>query len=248
MLKLPSAEVWGRVRAAVDSLGLDVEQVDPNHQVLRTRWYRPGHKKRAWLESPTLPRGYENPRMQFLVYVSPFVEPARLYVGSVLELERSSDQKAVAHNVRQVNLALMGKLEEVLGQQAWNVPADRDERAKLQLTLRGGLPDACAATSAAGDFDDADIVPPEKITVSEYPVQFTDAAMRAHRGGAVRLELILTEDGTLAGIRPGGEPIGFDLEKAAAGPLSLLLYTPTRRGSCPVVTTVNITVNFHLRH
>ena len=103
MLRLPSAEVWGRVRAALDGLGLEVEEEEAEHQALRTRWYRPGrNKKRPWLESPTLPSGYERPRVQFLVYVSPFVEPARLYVGSALELERSQHRKAVAYNVRQV--------------------------------------------------------------------------------------------------------------------------------------------------
>jgi hypothetical protein len=247
MLRLPSAEVWGRVRAALDGLGLEVEEEEAEHQALRTRWYRPGrNKKRPWLESPTLPSGYERPRVQFLVYVSPFVEPARLYVGSALELERSQHRKAVAYNVRQVNLTLMVKLEEALGQQGFNIPTDRDERDKLQLALRDGQPDACATTLADRSPGDDDIMNPRKIKVSEYRIQFTDAAMRAHKDGMVQLELVLTEDGTLAGIEPGGEPVGFDLEKAAAGPLSLLLFTPSRIKGCPVITTITFTIDFKL--
>ncbi len=245
MLKLPSAEVWGRVRAAIDGLGLEAEQVAPELQVLRTRWYRPGHKKRPWLEPPTLPPGYERPRVQFLVYVSPFVEPARLYVGSALELERSHSGKALAYNVRQVNLTLMTKLEEALGQQGFNIPADRDKRAELQLALREGRFD-CTTDLPPGDVDDDDITHPRKIKVSEYRIQFTNAAMKAHEGGEVRLKLIVTEDGTVAGLEAGGEPIGFDLEKAAAGPLSLLLYTPSRIKGCPVPTTITYTIDFKL--
>jgi hypothetical protein len=63
----------------------------------------------------------------------------------------------------------------------------------------------------------------------------------------VKFEFHVLEDGSVTDIRVAGPPVGEQLEAAATGAASLLLYSPVRVGGCPKQSVMTYTVRFRAR-
>jgi TonB family protein len=88
------------------------------------------------------------------------------------------------------------------------------------------------------------MTPPKKIRLSEFEFHYPAPALKDKTGGPVEVEFTILEDGGVTDLRIVGHPRGRQLEAAAMGVVSLLLYTPTKLDECRVPTIVTYTVNY----
>jgi hypothetical protein len=78
MFAMRSKDARDRVQSRLNELGLSAAKTDRENQLLLTRWARLRDQRFAWLPKPDPGRQYEAERVRFEVFVSPFVEPARV--------------------------------------------------------------------------------------------------------------------------------------------------------------------------
>ena len=62
--------------------------MDRANQLVLTKWRDVGAKGMEWLPPLSLPEGYVAEHGHFEAFVSPFAEPARVYVGSLMEARK----------------------------------------------------------------------------------------------------------------------------------------------------------------
>lgn len=91
MFAVPSRQTWDRIRQRLTELGFSADKTDRTNQIVLTKWREVGAKGTEWLPAPDLPQPYVGLRVRFEVFVSPFAEPARVYVSSVIRC-RSTPQ------------------------------------------------------------------------------------------------------------------------------------------------------------
>jgi hypothetical protein len=85
-----SADAWRVIEPRLKAVGFAVDDVDRENQALRTKWRRLPTRDAAWLPAVDLPWPYTAERIRFVVFVSPFVQPARVSVGSQIEAGREN--------------------------------------------------------------------------------------------------------------------------------------------------------------
>jgi TonB family protein len=252
MFSILSGEAWELVLAHVERLDLEAEKMDRENHVLITERHRFGSSELEWLGTPEVDMPYRPREVEFHIFVSPFVEPARLYVGSVVRAMALSDRKRVRviFNIPDVNSALVEQFEIALGQKGLPISRDVDERLELSLALRGEDHDPCQGITAQGfaviDAEER-LQPPKKIQITEIPIAYPAAARGAGVQGTVTVKLTILEDGAVVSPQLQDETRGYQLLSAALGPLSLLRYRPARLKGCPVPTLVDYTVRFQAR-
>jgi TonB family protein len=230
MFDVGSRDAWALVQGRLRALGLEVDEVDRKNQVVRTKWRH--FLRGGWLPEPQVPVRYLADRIRFLVFVSPFAEPARVYVGSQMELKNKEVRGArgFSYNVPSANRALMEEIDAAFA--AASLPKYAPSDA-----------DPCRQAKGTGP---GQITRPEKIPLSEFEVLFPRPAVKGGVDGRVVLELRFREDGGVSDSRVVSPPVGEQLEAAAQGAASLLLFSPYKVDDCPAEFVVNQEVRFRL--
>jgi TonB family protein len=231
-----SRDAWTVVLARLEQLGLAVDEHDRKNQALRTKWLPVS--KAGWLPALELPPPYVGERIRFIVFVSPFVEPARISVGSEMLVSSVHERrrKATVFNDDDANRALMSELEQAL--------------AAAALPRLAADPNATCASPRDGNKrvpHTRDVTPPRKIALSAIDPPYPGPAIAAKRAGSVVVELQVAVDGSVRQMKLVGPRLGDQLEAAAMGAASLLLHEPPRVDGCPVPWILKFTVNFNLR-
>lgn len=142
MFATASKEAWALVQARLKELGLPAAKTDRENQLLITKWASFGDGRVEWLPRPTVPQQYSPERVRFEVFVSPFVEPARIYVGSLMELrlKQGKVSGSLLYNHRALNLAALGALAKALGQEGFEIPPEQEERDRLAASSSSHRP------------------------------------------------------------------------------------------------------------
>jgi TonB family protein len=181
-----------------------------------------------------VPVRYLADRIRFLVFVSPFVEPACVYVGSQMELENTErpSSHGISYNVPSANQALMAEIDGAFA------------RASLPKYVANDA-DPCRRRQVMGPGPQK-IVRPEKIALSEFEVAYPRPDKKSGFDGVVALELSVLEDGGVGRLRVIRSPGGEQLETAATGAASLLLFSPLTIDDCPMAFVLSYDVRFHL--
>jgi TonB family protein len=228
-------------------LGFATEKIDGAHRVLLTKWRQMRSTGLEWLPDPVLPVPYEATRVQFLVFVSPFVEPARISVGSIIETtdNRTPASRGVVYNASNVNDALLAEIIEALGEPGLEVPKDLGKRREAARSLLKGDPGACGAESVPRP--EGKPTPPKKIPLSEFEFLYPAEAAANRTEGKVAINFVILEDGTVADIRVLGGPHPPQLQLSATGAASLLLFRPTMLMNCAVPSLMTYIVRYRLR-
>jgi TonB family protein len=214
-----------------------------------------------WLPAPHLPEGDVPSRVRFEVFVSPFAEPARIYVGSLLEVRRkvrSRDALPTAegmrssrvlevthHNSPILNAALMTQIAEAFGQAGLPIPAHTAQRRQLVLSVLKDEADDCVRGGPTPDG--AKPTAPRPIPLSIPEVIYPAAALDKRVQGTVQIAFTLMEDGGVADIRLLSPPVDQQLEASAIGAASLLLWVPARFGGCAVPSEITYGARYSLR-
>lgn len=229
-----SGDAWRVVQQRLKDMRLPVAELDRKHQALLTRWRSVGFSESEWLPALPIPESRSADRVRFLVFVSPFVEPAHVSVGCQLELRsrHGQDSRALLFNEATANVALMEEIARALG------------TAGLPV-FEATAPDPCAQGARPGAG--GPITPPEKIPLSQFEVPFPGPDLAQGQGGVVTLEMNVRADGGVSDLRVVGPPVGVQLEAAAMGAASLLLYAPPRIDGCPTRFQMTYTVRFRSR-
>ncbi len=246
MFAIGSRQAWELTQRQLKELGFSFDKVDRKHQVVLTEWRATTAKGLEWLPAPRLPEQYRPDHVRFQVFVSPFAEPARVYVGSILGARKVGlpPGPGIAYNVKNLNQALMVEISKALGQDGLPIPADREERRRLALSLLENGAKGCLEQTSPPQG--AKIKPPRKVPLSEFEVIYPPAAKDERVEGRVQVELTIREDGSVASPRLTSRALGHQLEASALGAASLLLYTPTKLGDCPVPTIMTYTLRYRL--
>ena len=246
LFSMRAREAWIAVQQRIDELGFTIDKIDRQHQVMLTKWRAVGDPRAEWLPSGITREPYIPTRIRYVIFVSPFAEPARISIGSIVEAKhRGTALDALAYNPRPANVALMRELTKALGEDGQPLPADREGRRKLALSILKDEADECVRERVS--LEGAKPTRPQRIRLSEFELLYPAPAAAVGKQGIVKLAFEIVEDGTVTNIRLLGTPPGADMEASAIGAVSLLLYTPAKVGNCRVPMIADYTANYSFR-
>lgn len=245
---ISSEDAWRRVQDRLKELGLEADKTDGKNRLLLTKPVYFGDRRFEWLPRPKLSQEFASVRTRFEVFVSPFVEPARLYVGSVTEVHQTTGKvsQAILYNDPTVNTALLRQLARGLRQEGFPIPASREERQKVVAPLLKGRPDECAQRIESCHVSSSRLDKPERLALSEFEVVFPEQAAREKVEAPVVVQLDVSEDGAVVGGQVLGSRRGHQLEVSAAGATSLLVFSPLRLCGCPAPHMTVYTIDYRL--
>jgi hypothetical protein len=238
-------DVWRTAHAWLEAVGLPTAGLDQERQALVTEARFFGDVKGA--PRPDVGPGYIPEAFQVHLYVSPFVEPARLYVGTVVRAAKPLARKtvALAYNSAQLNGWVFDGIETLLNTQGRLIPLEQEDRRRLSLALSPDGADPCLVRGFPESYAAGTLIEPKRIQSTQVEIPYPVEEQRRQQRGAVAVELLVLEDGAVSPSWPGGLPTRNAFGNAAIGALSLLKYEPTRYEDCPVPTYITFTVQFH---
>ncbi len=252
MYSVSASAAWKKLLEWMAQTGIKTKQVDPAHQLVFTK---PINVRGGPLPFPaTIGSGYVPRRFQIQVFVSPYAEPARVYVASLVEADRRTSvgtEASIVYNSPIPSTWLLQQFSKYLGDPGRAMPETSIARAELAERLRpGASAPRCSPNMAA--------------TTAEAPVRFFFLApvfpaqlLRGRRTGEVRYEFYVEEDGSavfsrfadapavppmLAAAPPEDQPF-LDAARAI---LAFWRFEPTRVEGCPVVSIAFADVNFRI--
>jgi TonB family protein len=248
LFSMRSQPAWQAILVRLEQLGLRVEKTDRKNQAVMTKWGTFGSTGLEWLEADAVPSKYVGKRVRYLIFVSPFVEPARVSVASMIEATDSESRiQSLIYNSSTANLALMGQLAKVLGE-AHSVPIDFEERRRKTASL---LPAAevsdCLRLPLSEIFRGRKATPPTKISLTDFDIVYAAKDLVSKTEGTVRVDFTILEDGTVTDLTLVGAPVGHQLDASALGASSLLLFSPARVGECSLAAKFTHVVTFRVR-
>jgi len=243
MYSRASKEMWTHVQQMIDELGFDREKNDDRRQVIVTKWrdYDVAHFPDG--SALGLAAGEVPARIQLHVAVSAQHEPARVAVGSIVEIRLTGSSGALAFKYRAP--AVDGRLLQMLGKRAGvahhAMPGAWSSRAALAAKLMpAGAADPCLAS--AGTVQKSAVTPPVKISEVKPLFPRTGAAASDQK---VVITGWLTEHGTLANLQVVNPTERFaPFEASARAAAGLWRFEPAKAGGCPIITMYSITVNY----
>jgi TonB family protein len=247
LFSMRSRDAWEIVQKRMKELGLSPDKTDRANQATLTKWQDVGAKGLEWLPAVTLDEPYVARRVRFVVFVSPFAEPARVSVGSVIETEdrQNVSSRALVYNSSTANRALAREMAAALGEEGQPIPGSREERRKLALSVLKDGADDCLRQETP--VKGGKLTPPRKISLSNFDIVYPAPAQSTRTEATIRVAYELLEDGSVTGIRLLDNPVGQQLEAAALGATSLWLFTPAMLGECHVPSVMTGHVNFRMR-
>jgi len=245
MYALPSRQVWDAALATLKRAHLGITEIDRGAQAAVTAM---SDFDRAKMPLPELPARYQPRKVQFHMFVSPFAEPARVYVGSILQVDDSfaPDMTAYLYGVPGLEGWLFGELEAVLGQGGRTMPATPEAREALAQSLGASASSSGCAGVGGSVPAGAQVKEPQPIKITR--VQPVYPGKGEYAGGIVKVEATLQEDGSIVGARAlqnAGPSAQY--ARAAVEAVRLWRYRPTRVGDCPMQIVMTVRVEFRPR-
>jgi hypothetical protein len=247
MYPLPSQDVWVLVQEMARDLRFRTEKNDRQHQVLVTQWRNYDTRVLPHASALGLRDGDRPLRVQFHVMVARDRQPARVAVGSILEIERALAGRrttVIGYRLPVLDNWFLTTLGDRAGVRHQPMPSSWQARSELAAAVMPtGLADPCLARPERDPR--APTSPPRKISDVRpiFPSQgFESGAGKVLVGGW------LTEHGTLTGltiVNPSEKVAHYESSARAAA--SLWRLEPVSIDGCPVVSVFTLTVNYTIR-
>lgn len=234
MYSRSSQDVWQEALEVVGALGHAEDVTDVESQILVTQWVRFDAALFGQPPPESAGPGQGLPQeFELHVFVSPFVEPARVHVGSV-----SVGLGNVRYNLGVAEQWFFRALERRLGERGQAIPTDARTHRWVASQLLG-VPDSCLDSS------------PTDGTAQQTPTSLTVVPAISARplsaDSVVALEVVVSLDGAVTASR-AVEVAESDTDgmvvAAATGAVSLWRYRPARSEECPVPFTGTANVIF----
>jgi TonB family protein len=259
----PSREVWAHVLTLLKDVGFTTDHVDRDAQVVITKWQGVDRSSPSGMPDFNLPSPYAAQRFQLHLFVSPYAEPARVYVGAIViannkradsdwsqKVERQYDRRY--YDLRVIEAWILDKLSEKVGAAGQPIPRNVRKRAMLtQSLLTAGSEARCVERLAAGTpppANGAEISQPKRVEITAVQPVFPGGDLDKGRSAVVRVEGTLMEDGSIWELKAldAGEP-DTEFFAAAVHATSLWRFNPTRVDGCPVPAVITVTAKFTLQ-
>lgn len=235
-----SEMVWETVQEVADAWGLKTDTKDGPSHLLVSDWKRFSDFNGSpfFQAMPTLPADGAQlvpAEFQLHLFVSPFVEPARVYVATVLRTDFEQN-RYVHHGVGFAATEFFRELEARLGSTGTTIPVASSSGSNPCLATRGvGSPTA----------DAVDLTPVRRLTDFEflYPSVQSEAL--------VILDVTIGFDGAVVASRVvsvnGAEITPPEVfAQAAKNIVTLWRYRPAERDGCPVSVMATVVMSFGL--
>lgn len=241
-----SGQVWEAMQALLRDLGFRYRELDAKNGIAVTRWKPFRTLEPRGLRASARTDGRSWVDVQYHVFVSPFVEPARVHVDAVLRSESfSGDSREVPRREYQqtqygaavVEAWLFDQLETRLGERGAVVPLSLERRRQRGRELADPSLSPCTPSNAKA----SEMQVPVNLFESEpiYP------AHDRYRGAQVVVAATILDDGAigLMSVTRSTMP-GTEFEAAALGATLIRRYRPARWFGCPIDAYTTITVDY----
>jgi TonB family protein len=251
-----SKDAWTAVLDLFRQFKIPVETRDNVNQLVKSGRVRYLALPLPDLASISRPPGFRPERLTIHVFVTPGIEPARVSIGSVTELEpiASNDTRNYkSYDPDPVARWFFEELSRRLGARMEMLAASAERRAEQARTLMPvGLTDACATAPAklvprsAKTSGSGVVTAPERLyrVEPDYPRELAEA----RTGGLVIFHGEITEHGTLINpemTSPANAPPAF----VAAAQLAFAQWRffPPKENGCPARVEGVFTVQFTVK-
>ena len=235
--KQSSETVWETVQDLADAWGLKAAINDESSQILVSEWKRfSDFDGSPFFQSvPTLSLDGTQlvpSEFQLHVFVSPFVEPARVHVAAVLRTEREQDHY-VHHGVGFAANDFFRELEARLGATGVTIPVAGSSGSNPCLAARG------IASPTIGTVDLTSVRRLADVEVHHPAVQSE---------ALVQLDVTIGFDGSVVASRVvsvnGADDESEVFAQAAENIVALWRYRPAERDNCPVSVVATVAMSF----
>lgn len=245
----PSGEVWKAARLVAKDLGLATSH-DDAHQTIDSWWQpflRSGPGNFTVLARPPGKRDFfadVSPALQLHVFVSPFAQPARVYVDSIVA-EGTTAKGAVKliYGSAEVSAWFFRMLEERVAEKGRPMPKDPVERGRLAHKLGG--PPPCDAVLGPAGGGNAGVARPRMISRPDPVYPLEDRKQR--REAVITVEAALAEDGAVHSVVAEVRPDQEEMATSAKHAVTMGRYEPARAQGCAVPSVIEVPVSFKVR-
>jgi hypothetical protein len=254
ILSASSKDAWRAVREMLRQLKVPVEKVDDANQTVTS-----GRVRYVALPLPPpaslgLPPGFQPERLILHIYVTPGMEPARVSVGSVLQVEPIASNDArhlTAYGLNAIGGWFLEELARRMGARMAVMSASAERRAaQARELMPPGLTDPCATTPA--QLLDPQTTTPAQVSLPRkiYGLQpnYPKDQIEANKTAQIKFHGEITEHGTLINptmTEPANAPASF----VAAAQLAFgqWRFAPSQVQGCPARTNGTFTSTFNLK-
>lgn len=244
----PSAEVWKAARLVAKDVGLATSH-DDAHQIIDS-WWQPFRRSGTGdFMVSARERGQKNlfatgsPMLQLHVFVSPFAQPARVYVDSIVAEGATVNAVKLIYGSGEVSAWFFRLLEERIAEKGRPMPRDAAERGRLAQKLGG--PPPCAAVLGPAGGGNGGVVQPRMISRPDPVYPLEDRKQR--RQAVIRVEAALAEDGAVHSVVAETPPDQQEMARSAKHAVTMGRYEPARAQGCAVPSIIEVPVSFKVR-
>jgi TonB family protein len=251
MYSVSASVAWTKLLEWLARTGIKTKKVDAAHQLVFTKLV---NVRGGPLPFPaTIGDGYVPRRFQIQVFVSPYAEPARVYVASLIEADRQigpGGEEWIVYNSPVPSTWLLEEFSKYLGDPGHAMPDTATARAALAGVLRKDGAAPCAPNLAAKSAT-------APVRFFELPPVYPARLLAGRRTAEVRYEFFVEEDGSAVfsrfqdapAISPdfAATPEDQQFLDAARAILAFWRFEPSRVNGCPAVTAACAVVTFTLK-
>jgi TonB family protein len=245
MLSATSRETWKATRDMMHDLKIPVETADDRSQLLTSGPVRYVALKLPDAASLGLTPGFRPNRLTLHVYVTPGMQPARVAVGSVMDLESmvtNDTSRLMAYGHEAISNWFLSELARRMGVRMEPMAASAERRAaQSQALMPPGLSDPCSTAPArlmnmpkAGEPQNANSVKRPQLLDEVKPVYPKDQ-LEARKIATILFHGEITEHGTLVNptmTEPANAPMSFVTSAQLA--FGLWRFSAAQGQGCPV--------------
>lgn len=244
MYAASSAAAWSGLRNALASLKAGTTYVNDQEHYLTTKWLAADSAAGRAVGSFGLGANVKVRRFMLVAFVSPFVEPARVHVHSIVEAENRGWKKGefVLYNIPAVSEMMFRLLEGIA--ESRPLPISEIARAELARTLAPERSGCEAGLAEEHRERDPNHLPKPLHTWRPY---YPAESLAQHRTGVVTIQGRLFEDGTLLPISVIHRPPENDLTSSALGAASLWHFRPGMVDDCARPQDIMMELSFAIR-
>jgi hypothetical protein len=244
MYATSSSNAWTAVRNALNRLKVGTHYVSDEHHYLTTKWIGMTTPAGRIVGDLGLGADVKVNRFMLVAFVSPFVEPARVHVRSVVDVANRGRRGSqfLLYNLPAASQLVFRELENVATSRP--LPISQITRAQIASALAPER-SPCATGLSAEQYEAAPTQLPRRLF--DWAPSYPADSLAKHRNGIVGIEGHLFEDGTLLPIAVLNRPADDDLTAAALGAASLWHFTPASTEGCTRPLDIAIEIQFSIR-
>jgi hypothetical protein len=257
MYPRPKAEIWRTVLVWLKAQKIATDKVDQDLQLVVTKPIVVTRKTFGF-DAIAIDPSLVFAQTRVYIFVSPFIEPARVYVASTADGRVTDEPREDPLSFNRLSYYqpvigewVLKQISAQVGTEGEAIPTAWAPRRALARTLAPNPGDPClseefAAMVRGKRWRPEDLVDPKK-RFELQPVYPTDLIAQ-RRTGLLELDAVVNEDGlTRVNRVMPGDPLPSAFVTAARGAVSFWRYQPAIIGACPIECGLTIYVNFKLR-